>query len=276
MNFRLLSKNPLVWSFLLLPLLSCEKSTGPGIYEPEVPVLPPLLLEWTDQQSIVCFGTSITAGYTGFGHTAGPIVPGTWTFDSSLSRKLLAAESYSWPDYAYPAQLGKTLKIRVYNQGYLGATTQRALTLVFDSVLSKSPVLVLLEFGANDLLQGIDASVAEQRLDSLIGIIEAAGSQVVLISFLYPEMIQNIPPDHPLAGEKEIGWTYLEMLRRVASENSIQIVEYALVGIYWYDEMMSDDIHPNEAGYKRMQENISRSLSRTFSENGMLANQAFP
>ena len=271
MNYRQFLKKLLFCLLLLLPLVSCEKSTGPVTSEPEVPVLPPLLLNWTAQQSIVCFGTSITAGYIGSGSIFRPTPAGTMLVDTLLLSKQGQAGRFDWPDYAYPAELGKTLKINVFNQGYIGATTQEALTLVSDSVLTKSPVLVLLEFGANDLLQGVDVHVTEQRLDSLVDIIQTGGTAVVLISFLYPEMIDGIPSDHPLASEKALGWSYLEMLRRVASAKSIQMVEYALVGIYWNEDMMSDLIHPNEQGYKRMQENISRALSRTFEENDMLA-----
>jgi lysophospholipase L1-like esterase len=41
-------------------------------------------------------------------------------------------------------------------------------------------------------------------------------------------------------------------------------------GIYWNASMMSDLLHPNRDGYRKMQENISNALVLTFRKNGML------
>jgi lysophospholipase L1-like esterase len=174
------------------------------------------------------------------------------------------------PAYAYPALLDSTLKIRVHNQGQVGATTQRAMDIVADSVFSRNPALVLLEFGANDFLQHVRDSLVEQRLGRLIDTLQWFGSKVIFISFLNPEMIASLPSDHFLASRKQEASVFLEMLRRVATNHAILFVEYAMRGIYWNTNMMSDELHPNQAGYRRMQENISRALVNTFQQNGML------
>jgi lysophospholipase L1-like esterase len=93
---------------------------------------------------------------------------------------------------------------------------------------------------------------------------------VVLIGFLYPEMITSVPSNSYLVNRKEDAEAYLKMLRGLAENHAILFVENAMKGIYWNSDMMSDPIHPNKNGYRKMQENISRALVKTFEKNKML------
>ncbi len=255
------------WSRVLLTgvvilFASCDEPVSPTQSE----ALPSIDVPWTVQQSLVCFGTSLTYGFMWqqSGRSVNPL------FSQHDSRMSYTSVVTPPPTYAYPALLDSTLKIRVYNQGYPGATTQRALEIVADSVFRWNPALVLLEFGANDFLQHIQDSLVEQRLGRLIDTIHSFGSKVILISFLNPEMIAILPSNHFLYSRRQEAPVFLEMLRRVASNHSILFVEYAMRGIYWNTSMMSDEFHPNQAGYRRMQQNISRALVNTFQKNGML------
>lgn len=260
------------WAIILLSIglvfiISCHEATSPP--EEISEALPAIEVPWTSQQSVVCFGTSLTYGFI---WDEPIVVPGEKKLQQNPITPLLdnSSQLTSYPTYAYPALLGASLKIKVFNQGNVGATTQRALDIVRDSIFNKNPALVLLEFGANDLLRGIKDSLVEVRLGRLIDTLQTFGSRVVLISFLYKEMIDSIPADHFLANQKAEGSKFLELLRRVASNHSILFVENAMNGIYWNKAMMSDVFHPNEEGYKKMQENISKALIKTFQKNGML------
>lgn len=260
------------WAIILLSIglvfiISCHEPTSPP--EEISDALPAIDVPWTTQQSVICFGTSLTYGFI---WDEPIVVPGEKKLQQNPITPLLdnSSQSTSYPTYAYPALLGASLKIKVFNQGNVGATTQRALDIVRDSIFNKNPALVLLEFGANDLLRGIKDSLVEVRLGRLIDTLQTFGSRVVLISFLYKEMIDSIPADHFLANQKAEGSKFLDMLRRVASNHSILFVENAMNGIYWNKSMMSDVFHPNEEGYKKMQENISKALIKTFQKNGML------
>ena len=252
----------ILFSVTLLFFVSCDEPT-PAI--PYSEALPAINVPWTAQQSLVCFGTSLTYGWMSEPNQRANARSGECREPGS------SQVATPPPAYAYPALLQATLKIGVVNQGQVGATTQRALEIVGDSVLSRNPALVLLEFGANDFLQEVTDSLVERRLGRLIDTLQLSGSKVILVSFLNSEMIASVPSDHPLADRKQEAYVFLGMLRRVAMIHNDLFVEYAMRGIYWNTSMMSaDGFHPNRAGYQRMQENISRALVNTFQTNGML------
>lgn len=243
---------------------SCEYSTAPTEDGLSIP--------WSNQQTLVCFGTSLTAGYIGRGWITPPftgIIDASWQKRKIFERPT-ALEQTSTDSISYPALLGKVLRIKVLNEGIIGATCERALTVVDDSVFKKNPALVLLEFGANDFLQGIDSKSTEQGLTKLIDTLHSFGSKVVLISFLYPEMINSVAPSHPFYSRKDSARVYLDMLSRVGYSRADLFLEYAMQGIYWNSELMSSDgLHPNRAGYRLMEANIEAALSATFRKNNM-------
>lgn len=255
-------------AFSVFLIASCEYLSGPDEINPNKP-LPALTIAWTPSKPVVCFGTSLTYGFIWrsapgpvIGRMAEPRIPPFGTFVP-----VQALEN----TYSYPYQLGLTLRLPVINEGLVGARTDQALSVIRDSVLNKNPSLVLLEYPANDLLQSVPASIAAQRLGMVIDSLQNSGAVVVLISFLYPEMIESIPTNHYLYSRRELGYAYLDMMKKVAADHSVQFVEYAMFGIYWDRDLLSDDqLHPNEKGYKMMQQNISAALVNTFNQSGML------
>lgn len=244
----------------LLTLLSCDFTTEPSDFF----ALPAIDVPWTAGQSVVCFGTSLTAGFMWDEPT--PVVWKTEpTFPKEPTKLTRTTDNDST---SYPALLQQRLKIKVYNEGYVGATTSYALTRV-DTVLARDPSLVLLEFGANDFLQNVPDSLTEIRLGQLIDTLKSAGPKVVLISFIHEEMAHNLPPDHYFAPRIPLGRAYLRMLKRLAVAKDILFVEYAMKGIYWNENLMSDGLHPNRKGYELMMKNVYQALEKTFRGNGM-------
>lgn len=266
----------LATAILFLNLISCKDSTGPQTTTDEIQPLPALTIPWTPDSSVVCFGTSLTYGYHGFilNPIRHPSIAG------SIGEKHLPAyiEEYQEKlsllstdvDSSYPKFLANRLKIKVYNEGYVGAKISRALELVDDSVLSKKPALVLLEFGANDFIQGISVDSAETQLNRLAGKLRSHGCTVVLVSFFNPDMINRVAPDYPLLSQKDLALAYYAMFQRVAQKVSLEMIDYPLKGIFGNTGLMSDSFHPNGQGYKKMEDNISRALMNTLSRNGML------
>jgi lysophospholipase L1-like esterase len=161
-----------------LVLSSCQQATdnnSPGSVSPS---LPTLSVPWSDQNSIVCFGTSLTYGY------------GAGEKRSWGSNPVDTAGNYALVgDSSYPRFLKEALRINVMNKGYVSARASFGLSALKDSVLSKKPVLVLLEFGANEFLQGGGSS---HKCDSVLSLlvldIAQSGSKVVLLSFVNPDM----------------------------------------------------------------------------------------
>ena len=249
---------------------SCDILTAPEETNPVEP-LPALSISWTPKTPIVCFGTSLTYGFIWnryFGPvTSRDIVSKPEIPPFSVSSTIKTLDNNTW---SYPYQLGLTLRIPVVNEGFVGARTDQALAVMRDSVISKNPCLVLLEYPANDMLQSVPVTLAGERLGMIVDSLQQAGATVVLISYIYPEMIKSIPANHYLSGQEALGFAYLEMMKNVAREHGIQFVEYAMFGIYWNEDLMSDALHPNEKGYKIMETNISRALLNTFDQNSML------
>jgi lysophospholipase L1-like esterase len=102
-------------------------------------VAPPQVKEGSiPYDTIICFGDSLTYG-TG-------AVPGM----------------------DYPSQLSKMIGRPVINAGVPGNTTARALKRLEQDVLSRSPDLVLITLGGNDLKNGIAKDVAFKNLKMII------------------------------------------------------------------------------------------------------------
>ncbi|MBI2428302.1 MAG: hypothetical protein HYV29_05810, partial [Ignavibacteriales bacterium] len=103
--------------FLSLAQFSCEHSSEPSSSELIYPPLPAMAIQWNDQNSIVCFGTSLTYGYgAGEKKPAGPIWIGGHPDTSHTG------------DSSYPRFLQEKLKIKVYNEGFVGARINYALS----------------------------------------------------------------------------------------------------------------------------------------------------
>jgi len=228
-----------VFVILLFALLltSCENSTEP---EEPSPSLPAISVDWNSNNTIVCFGTSITKGEA----------------QSAMS---------------YPALLDEELLIDVVNSGIWGFTAEKGIEWFDNLVLSKNPALVILEFGANEFLQEIDVNVAEANIDSLIRMLQSNDIKVVMLSFINPDMIENIPPDTPLYDGVEAANAYYSMLVGLANKYNLLIDDYIYRGI-WGDPtlIMPDGVHPNDMGNQQLKENIFNSFYNTFETNGML------
>jgi len=244
----------------LIILISCGNPTE--FESPRVERLPAIEINRNSNSSLVCFGTSLTYGYIA------PSQP-IWTFtypQPVLDKPVLVPLDKS---DGYPGYLGKRLKIAVYNKGFIGARIDYALSVVADSVLSLKPALVLLEFPANDFLQNRSVEETEPKLRSLIMILLEAGSSVVLISFVDQYALNHPPQDHPLVNQIELAKSYFNMLAGLAAEFNILFVKDCFTGIFGDEEYMSDSIHPNEAGYRKMADNILTALDNTFKFNHM-------
>jgi acyl-CoA thioesterase I len=124
-------------------------------------------------------GGALLAAAIGMASPAAARVPEILAFGDSLTAGLglPAGETY-------PAQLAARLKAlgvnaRVVNAGGSGDTTADGLARL-DWALADKPQLVILEFGANDMLRGIDPGVVRANLDAMIERIQAAGAKVLL------------------------------------------------------------------------------------------------
>ncbi len=231
---------------LLIVLVGCSSDSSDPVLGPGQP----LPIEWRDGDVIAALGTSLTFGFGS----------GCKVFPPRVGCRA---------DSAYPALLEMRLRLPIINLGQPGATTRDGL-LRTEEALALQPVLALVEFGANDLIQGIAVEEARANLEEMIARFHAAGVAVALLSFVHPDMIAKTPAGHRLAEQVEEALTYYAMLVDLARAHDLPIVEYLFEGIWWKPEFMYDAIHPNGLGYIRMENNIHRGLRDFLATNQML------
>jgi acyl-CoA thioesterase-1 len=157
-------------------------------------------------------------------------------------------------DNAFPAQLEKSLKARghnveVTNAGVAGDTTAAGLARL-DWSVPKNADAVILEFGANDALRGIDPKVTRANLEKMIATFKA----------------RNIPV--LLAGMRALanwGETYIDdfdaIFPELAREHGLILYPFLLDGVVLNVKLNQDDgIHPNRKGVAEIVKRITPAV----------------
>jgi len=165
-------------------------------------------------ETIICFGDSLTAGT---GATAGR---------------------------DYPAQLAALIGRPVVNAGVPGNTTADALARLNNDVLNRSPRIVIITLGGNDLKNGLDRETAFRNLRVIVETIQQQGALVVVGGLKF------FPLDRGYAAAYD----------QLAAETGALLVPDILGGIMGETRLMSDQIHPNDEGYARMAEKFHKAL----------------
>ena len=168
-----------------------------------------------------------------------PTATGPWiAFGDSLT------EGYGATDgHAYPAQLSRSLGVPILNLGVSGDTTADGLKRL-DAVARQQPRVVLLCLGGNDALNQVPRERTVTNLGAIIDRLHAEGSFVVLIGIRSASLRDK--------NEKAFA--------RLAREKRVLYVPDFLKGIAFKPVYMSDAIHPNDEGYKRIAERLEKVL----------------
>jgi len=180
--------------------------------------VPPDRLRPPSRGNIICFGDSLTSGY---GASAG---------------------------MDYPSQLSRRIGLPVINAGVAGDTTASALRRLNDDVLSRSPRIVLITLGGNDLKNRFPAQQAFRNLQQIVESIQRQGALVVIGGI-----------GIPLYGRH-----FAQGYQDVAEGTGAVLVPDILDGIFGHPERMSDPIHPNDRGYRRIANRFYESLPPDF------------
>ncbi len=175
---------------------------------------------------ILAFGDSLTAGYG---------VPPGEAFPVRLQARLTQD--------GYPVQIA--------NGGVSGDTSAGGLARL-DWALADKPDAVLVEFGANDMLRGIDPKVTYDNLDRMIGRIVQSGAKVLLLGMKAPsnwgrEYQQAFDAIFPALAEKYHVPLYPFFLDGVATDAALN---------------QPDGLHPNPQGVALIVERVSPYLER--------------
>lgn len=175
---------------------------------------------------IVAFGDSLTAGYR--------LAPGD----------------------AFPVKLEKALRARgldvdVANAGVSGDTTAAGLARL-DWAVPDGSAIVILEFGANDALRGIDPAVARRNLETMVQRLKAKGAAVLIAGMLAP---RNWGGDY--------AQRFDTIFADLAKAHGAALYPFFLDGIALKPELNLDDgLHPNARGVEVIVERMLPSVER--------------
>jgi acyl-CoA thioesterase-1 len=230
---------------LCLGIIGCEQASEPR----SSPTPPPSVASAPSDGLGQRFGTDVTAQPGRRKAPARHERPVIAAFGDSLTAGLgVSAEE------AYPAQLQRRLdqsgyRYRVLNAGVSGDTTAGAVRRV-DWVLKSKPDIVIVEFGGNDGLRGLDLAETRRNLDQVIERLKAADVTVVLAGM-------KLPPNY---GE-EYTTRFVELYPELARKHGVPLIPFFLEGVAAKTSLnQADGIHPTGEGYRVIVENLVTTL----------------
>jgi len=145
---------------------------------------------------------------------------------------------------AYPAVLASLTGHIVINAGVPGDTTTSGLQRLPEVLAEYRPRLVLLCLGGNDMLRKQSAAATENNLRLLVQTIRASGAQVVLIGVPEPRLFGGAP----------------DFYARIAEELQLPLEEDVFNEVLKDNQLKSDAIHANAAGYRKVAERLADFL----------------
>jgi acyl-CoA thioesterase I len=173
---------------------------------------------------VVCFGDSITQGF-GAG-----------------------------PKTAYPAYLSKLTRVPVINAGIEGDTSEGALQRIKPDVLDREPLMVIIEFGANDYLLKIPLKETQRNIESIIKQCQTQGAIVALADVSNMHLMPEYGP----------------MFKTLSRTYKTIYIPDLLNGIYDNPYRKSDYFHPNASGYQIIAQRVYRAILPYLSRNTLL------
>ena len=140
--------------------------------------------------------------------------------------------------------LSRRLGVPIVNAGRSGDTTSTALTRLDSAVLSRSPRIVIVLLGGNDMLRRVPRATMFENLETIVTRIRSRGAAVILATV---EIDFVSGADGPA-------------YEALADRTSSALVRDVLDDVFGRQALMSDGIHPNDRGYEIMADRIEPVL----------------
>jgi acyl-CoA thioesterase-1 len=170
-----------------------------------------------------------------------PTATGPWVaFGDSLTEGFGASAA----EHSYPTVLGRSLGVEIQNHGVSGETSVDGLKRVED-LAALEPRVVLICFGGNDVLRGMPRTQMFANIGAMIDRFHAAGSFVVLIG---------------IRGSGLVGDANAEGFEELAEQKQVKLIPNILDGLLTRPSLMTDYVHPNDAGYAAIAERMEKEL----------------
>lgn len=151
-------------------------------------------------------------------------------------------------DNAYPAQLSQLLAGRtVINAGIPGEVSEQGRARLPALLAEHQPQLVILCHGGNDILRKMDRNQLRTNLQAMITTIQQQGADVVLLGVPQPSLINLSVPD---------------LYPQLAEEFDIPYQGDVLSNVLGDEDLKSDTVHPNAAGYRQMAEALAELITQ--------------
>ena len=145
---------------------------------------------------------------------------------------------------SYTDVLGMSIARQIVNAGIPGEVSADGLERLPQVLEQSAPALVVLMHGGNDILRRLPKTQTAQNLRSMIGLIRASGAQVVMLGVPQFGLFLDAAPFYAAVAEQEQVPIDLEILADILSDNDLK----------------SDTVHPNAAGYRRMAAAVAKLL----------------
>jgi acyl-CoA thioesterase-1 len=146
-------------------------------------------------------------------------------------------------DNDYVSVLSNRTGVAIINAGRSGDTTASALARIDSAVLARDADIVIVFLGGNDLLQGVPVQQRIANITTIVQQIRGDGAAVILVGVGSGAID---PFEGALAG--------------IASQTSSTLVPAVLDGILGVPGLMTDLIHPNNAGHAIIADRIEPAL----------------
>lgn len=135
--------------------------------------------------------------------------------------------------------VSRAVGIPIVNEGRSGDTTSSALGRI-DAVIARNPGTVILLLGGNDYLRKIPKETTFQNLKTIVDRFKKNDTRVILLG-VRGGLLRD---------------TYEKDFAAFAQREELPHVSNVLEGLIGNREYMSDEIHPNDKGYRVIAERV--------------------
>jgi lysophospholipase L1-like esterase len=140
--------------------------------------------------------------------------------------------------------LEQRFNVTIINKGVSGNTTGDALARLDSDVLSYHPDIVMILLGSNDYLRQEPRKDTFKNLHTMITRIQEKGAVVILLG----------------ARGGALSDTFAKDFDALARSTGSAFVPGVLDDIFGNTKLMTDEVHPNDAGYLKMADKIAPAL----------------